>query len=74
MPLNDEILRLPKGGFIEFSDGDRFYWNASGALHRVDGPAVIRSDDSVEYWYNGERVSESTYHSDDFQCKMLMEQ
>lgn len=34
--------------------GTRSYYNAAGLLHREDGPAIVRVDGTVEWWFNGE--------------------
>lgn len=42
-----------------------FYWYKKGTqishniYHREDGPAVMRPDGSVEYWYQGEKLNSS---------------
>lgn len=33
------------------------YWYLDGKLHRINGPAVIYSDGTVEYWVNGKYKS-----------------
>ena len=33
-------------------------WNANGRPHRLDGPASIYADGTVEYWIKGKKVSE----------------
>ena len=36
------------------SDGSRRYYNADGQLHREDGPAVVCSSGTREWWQNGQ--------------------
>jgi len=43
-------------GIVEWANGDKF-WYLNGNLHRVDGPAVERTNGVKEYWINWERVS-----------------
>jgi hypothetical protein len=37
--------------------GTIVYHNENGKLHREDGPAVIWSNGTVEYWKNGKQVT-----------------
>lgn len=30
-------------------------WFINGLLHREDGPAVIKSNGTIEWWINGEK-------------------
>ncbi|WP_422758719.1 hypothetical protein [Paenarthrobacter sp. C1] len=36
-------------------DGSRSWW-IEGVAHRIDGPAVIRADGSLEWYVHGRRV------------------
>lgn len=45
----DNVDGLPNS----FSAKEKEWRNASGELHRLDGPAVVRKDGSNEYWING---------------------
>lgn len=36
-------------------NGTRKYYNDAGQLHRVDGPAVVWRDGSLEWYHNGLR-------------------
>lgn len=36
-------------------NGNRFWFNKEGELHRKDGPAIEMSDGSKEWYVNGER-------------------
>lgn len=45
------------GPAIDNVGGDKF-WMQQNQLHRINGPAVTRSDNSVEYWVNGNIVTE----------------
>ena len=38
------------------------YLNSEGLLSRMDGPAVEWSDDEVEYWVDGVKLSEDEYN------------
>lgn len=40
--------------------GDKF-WYKFIDLHREDGPAVERADGSVEWWFNGHKMSFSCW-------------
>ena len=33
-------------------------WDSSGFSHRLNGPAVIWADGTIEYWLNGKPVTE----------------
>lgn len=39
-------------------NGDRFWLNEDGMLHRIDGPAVEENNGSKEWFFNGERHRE----------------
>jgi hypothetical protein len=40
---------------VEMPDGFTCWMGKYGNLHRLTGPAVIRSDGSIEWWINGFR-------------------
>ena len=54
--LDGELHRLG-GPAIEDNSG-RKAWFLFGKRHREDGPAVICPDGTIEYWLNGNPVSE----------------
>jgi len=43
-------------GSVKWKHGSQFYYQ-NGQLHRIDGPAYIKSNDYKEYWINGKQVS-----------------
>ena len=43
---------------IEDSSGCRF-WRENGQLHRLNGPAITRSDGTREWWVNGIRIPDN---------------
>jgi len=64
------------GSWLHSRDGDVYWYNEEGYLHREDGPAVISSDGGVvEWWLNG-----NYYYVDDWlielnksdECKMML--
>ena len=36
-------------------------WYANGELHRKDGPAVSRSDGSMEWWVRGKELTKKEF-------------
>lgn len=56
-PPSDELAVVDAGDRpVEiWPDGTQVWRDRWGALHRVDGPAVIRPDGGVEFWQNGFR-------------------
>jgi hypothetical protein len=36
-------------------------WLSNGQEHRLDGPAVVFEDGTVEYWVSGLRMSEKVW-------------
>jgi hypothetical protein len=43
-----------------YENGDKFYCQ-DGKLHRLDGPAFIRSNGEKRYWIEGEEYTESKF-------------
>ena len=41
------------GSWLHSRDGDVYWYNEVGYLHREDGPAVISPNGDVEWWLNG---------------------
>lgn len=52
----------PSGGYDKriVARGDTLYFIAA-FLHRLDGPAVIAEDGSVQFWIRGQRVTEEEH-------------
>lgn len=40
------------------SNGDKFWYNKQGKLHRLDGPAIEFANGDKEWWINGKRHRE----------------
>jgi hypothetical protein len=36
------------------TNGNKYWCNDNGELHRTDGPAIERKDGQLEWWVNGE--------------------
>lgn len=47
-------------------NGNKFWLNSNGDLHREDGPAVIKTNGIKEWWVNGERHREDGPAFEDF--------
>jgi len=43
-------------GIVKWNDGSQIYYQ-NGKWHRTDGPAIIRFDNSVEYWIHGTKTT-----------------
>ena len=83
MGMSNRDYHIKKYAAVEQSDGswlhddgDVYWYNEEGYLHREDGPAVISSDGGVvEWWLNG-----NYYYVDDWlielnksdECKMML--
>ena len=46
-------VEQPDGSWLH-NDGDIFWYNELGQRHRKDGPAVIKSDGKIYWYFNGE--------------------
>jgi hypothetical protein len=44
--------------YIKWTDGEEIYCDENGFYSRLDGPAIIRSNGSEEYWLNGKRFKD----------------
>ena len=53
-----ERVSMPEPPTRFGSRGDRFWENEDGKKHNTDGPAVIKSDGTKEWWINGKRHRE----------------
>jgi hypothetical protein len=56
---NNQLHRLD-GPAIEWIDGDKF-WYVNGKRHRLDGPAVELAIGTVEYWIEGNKLTEAQF-------------
>ena len=45
-----------------YDNGDK-HWYLNGKLHREDGPAVERADDSKSWYLNDEELSEAKFNA-----------
>ena len=45
-----------------YDNGDIYWRNQEGQLHREDGPAVEYADGSKEWWVNGQRMTEDEFN------------
>ena len=57
---NTDIVHNPYGAAIICKDGVKFYCIEDKA-HRLDGPAVIRSNGLEEYWINNEYLTKEEF-------------
>ena len=48
---------------VEVSDNGDKHWYLNGKLHREDGPAVERADDSKSWYLNDEELSEAKFNA-----------
>ena len=46
-------VEQPDGSWLH-NDGDIFWYNELGQRHRKDGPAVIKSDGEIYWYFNGD--------------------
>lgn len=53
---SDRRHRLDGPAIVRPDGFQCWFWN--GLRHRLDGPAVICPDGTIEYWLNGNPVSE----------------
>jgi hypothetical protein len=53
---NDKLHRID-GPAVELSSGHK-HWLQNNKRHRTDGPAIEYGDGRVEYWINGEEITE----------------
>jgi len=51
--------KLHRDGDLPAIEGGTKYWSVNGVLHREDGPAVVRSDGTTQYFLNGVEVTSS---------------
>jgi hypothetical protein len=51
-----------EGGFpaVEFPDGSKRYYE-HGKRHRIDGPAVLNSDGTNQWWIDDKQLSEEKF-------------
>ena len=47
---------------IIFSNGSKM-WMSQGKLHNPYGPSIVRSDGSMEFWYNGKRYGKRAFYN-----------
>lgn len=43
-------------------DGNAYYYNANGELHRLDGPAIERANGDRFWYVNGKYLSEKEFN------------
>ena len=55
---------LPNGGYVRtYSDGNKYWYDKDGKLHRDDGPTAVFRDVGSVYWYiHGRNVTEDEYN------------
>jgi hypothetical protein len=55
--INDyEAVEQSDGSWLH-NDGDVYWHNADGQIHREDGPAIIHDDGEVEWYLNDEEYT-----------------
>lgn len=52
-----EYLMYVLRGYEFYVTEDRVIWTLDGKYHREDGPAIIHSDGSQEWWIDGEQIA-----------------
>ena len=53
-------IKEPEHRITKNSKGDTFYFR-NDKLHRLEGPAVVCHDGTVEYWINGQVYDENEF-------------
>ena len=48
---------------VEVNDNGDKHWYLNGKLHREDGPAAERADDSKSWYLNDEELSEAKFNA-----------